>query len=304
MPCECQWTFSTGTATNVLEALQAAYNKGVDTVFPECPVPAFMLPTGPTGDDYILTFDLRTILNDLRSGILVRPQIEVWAATADGHDVSYLAECLAIRFQEDFDAARTAIAETGNREIVLHQGEETALARDFWSELWGPTLGSAAFWTFAFGLPPVGLLLLWMGQRPRIEVFGIASRYLQARSNRTDAEKDLEREMKRLGTEFKRKRKAFERAVSNLEIRVHPGSRDCRIIRKHFRWIRENNRRRGGKSKLPSRGALSRTPGVPTSSETSAHSCGRQQRLDTEYGRSYTRILQEDIWRRMKRPQD
>lgn len=214
---------STDAATAGLDALQAAYNKGIDTVFPECPVPAFMLPTGPAGDDYVLTFDLRKILNDLRSGILVRPQIEVWAATAENHEIGYLAESLAVRFQEDFNAAKTAIAAAGNREIALHQGEETALVRDFWSELWGPTLGSAAFWTFALGiLPPVGLLLLWMGQRPRIEVFGIVSRYLRSRSNRIDAEKDLEREVKRLETDFKRKRKAFERAVSNLEIRVHP----------------------------------------------------------------------------------
>lgn len=215
--------FTTDVAADVLEGVQAAYNKSVDTVFPVCSVPAFMLPTGPDYDDYLLTFDLRHILNELRSGILVRPQIEMWAATANGHDVSFLEESLTVRFKEDFAAAKAAIAEVGNREIALHQGEETTLARDFWSELWGPTFGSAAFWTFSLGvLTPVGVLLLWIGKRPRIEIFGIASKYLRARSNRADAKKELEREVKRLETDFKRKRKAFERAVSNLEIRVHP----------------------------------------------------------------------------------
>ena len=71
-----------GSALGFLAAeSKVAFNdKLLDKVFPECPVPAFMLPTGPSADDYRLLFRLDEMLENLESGILVRPKIQVWAA--------------------------------------------------------------------------------------------------------------------------------------------------------------------------------------------------------------------------------
>ena len=38
---------SVDAAADAFEGLQSAYNKSMATVFPECPVPAFMLPDRP-----------------------------------------------------------------------------------------------------------------------------------------------------------------------------------------------------------------------------------------------------------------
>ena len=205
-----------------LDQIQSLYNRGVDTVFPECPTPAFLLPTGPEPDDYLLLFDLNEMLTNLRSGVLARPKIELWAATAEGYDVNRLAEELAVSFVEQFNAARASLVERGIQEVAEYQKEEDAASREMRIELWGPTLSSASFWTLAMGVTPVGLLLLWMGQRPRTEIFGLTAKYLQARSDTAAAKRDLEHEVDALESDFDHKRKAFHRAVRNITIRVHP----------------------------------------------------------------------------------
>ena len=204
-----------------LDQIQALYNLGVDTVFPECAVPAFLLPTGPDTEDYLLMFDLSEILTNLRSGVLVRPKIELWAARADGYDTDRLAEELAVAFVEQFNAARASLVEAGMRQVAAYQKQQDAASREVIDELWGPTLGSAAFW-YALGATPVGMLLLWMGQRPRIEIFGLTAKYLQARSDKAAAKRNMENEVKALESEFDEKRTAFRRAVRRMTIRVHP----------------------------------------------------------------------------------
>ena len=213
------------TATPIekgLDQLQSLYSWGVETVFPECTVPAFLLPTGPGTEDYLLLFDLSEMLTNLLSGVLVRPKIELWAARADGYDADRLAQELAVAFVEQFNAARASLVEAGMQEVSAHQKQQDAASREVIDELWGPTLGSAAFWTFALGATPVGLLLLWMGQRPRIEIFGLTAKYLQARSDKATAKHNMEREVKTLESEFDQKRTVFHRAVRRMTIRVHP----------------------------------------------------------------------------------
>ena len=189
-----------------LDHLQTLYSRGVETVFPECTVPAFLLPTGAGTEDYFLMFDLSEILTNLRSGVLARPKIELWAAKADGYDTDRLAEQLAVAFVEQFNAARASLVEAGMREVSAHQKQQDAASREVIDELWGPTLGSAAFWTFALGTAGVGLLLLWMGQRPRTEIFGLTAKYLQARSGKAAAKRNMEYEVKTLESEFDEKR--------------------------------------------------------------------------------------------------
>jgi hypothetical protein len=58
-------------------------------------------------------------------------------------------------------------------------------------------------------------------------VFGKIGDYLNARSDRSGAEKKLAEEQKRLDREFSRKRKPFERAVGRLNIREHPRLREA-----------------------------------------------------------------------------
>lgn len=216
------FTLSIDATADAFKRLQGAYDKGVDTVFPECPVAAFLLPLGPNADDYYLVFDLDELLSSLQTGVFVRPRIDLWAAS-DSHDAHHLAEEIATRFAEELGTVMQRTVAEGEAKIAVRREIEDELTSEVWSELWGPTLGSWAFWTTAFSVGVVpGCLLLWMGQRPRMEIFGITADYLDARSDRSDAESRFVEELKRTEREFKSKSKAFERAVSNLGIRIHP----------------------------------------------------------------------------------
>ncbi len=214
---------SAGAAANALDALQSAYSSGVNTVFPDCPVPAFMLPTGPGADDYLLVFDLDEFMESLQAGVLKRPSIDLWAATADGHDVRHLAQELAARFTDEFGAAMQQIAQPGEAAVAEAQSAEDAAWQSVGGEA-GKTLRSWALWT-GFGLITSGVatpFMLGAGMRPRMSILGTMGKYRQARSGRAAAEKELEREVRKLEREFKRKQKPFERAVGRLEIHEHP----------------------------------------------------------------------------------
>ena len=214
---------TTASIAEGLEDLQSLYDRGVDTVFPECAVSAFLLPTGPDPENYLLMFDLSEMLANLRSGVLVRPRIELWAARPEGYDTDRLAEELAVAFVEQFNAARTSLVEAGMQEVAAYQQHQDVASREVKEEFWGPTLGSAAFWAFALGpVTPVGLLLLWMGQRPRTEIFSLTAKYLQARSGKAAAKRNVEHEVRTLESDFGHKRKAFNRAVRRMTVRVHP----------------------------------------------------------------------------------
>ena len=56
---------SKGALEAAVEQTQAASRKAVNKVFP-CPVPVFMLPTGPSPEDYALVFRLNEILDNVR----------------------------------------------------------------------------------------------------------------------------------------------------------------------------------------------------------------------------------------------
>ena len=71
---------SKGALEAALEQTQATSRNALTKVFPECPVPVFMLPTGPSPEDYALVFRLDEILDDLKSGMFVRPKFEVLSA--------------------------------------------------------------------------------------------------------------------------------------------------------------------------------------------------------------------------------
>ena len=224
-------------AVGTFIAIQGAFDRGLATAFPECSVPAYMLPTGPDPDDYVLVFDLEEFLSNLRSGVFVRPAIHLWAASADNHDTRQLAEMLSARFAEDFNLALAQTIESGESAVAEAKETEDSSLQEVGSELSGESLRSWSWLTagavlgaggiaFApvgvFGAIAVPAIMMGLGFKPRTAIFGVVGNYLSARSDRATAEKDLEREQKKLEREFRRKRKALQRAVERLEIREHP----------------------------------------------------------------------------------
>ena len=232
---------SVDVTVDAAAAMGGVVRKPVDmsmgTFFPECRVPAFMMPTGPEVDDYLLMFDLDEFLSNLQTGVFTRPKIDLWAASSDHPDTHRLAEELATEFARALSVAIESTVQAGTEIIVERQLEETGALEEVKQELTGKTLRSWSLWGAAaavgaggVAIAPVGVLgavavagvMLAVGMKPRTTVFGEFADYLRVRGDRADAEKQLERQVKRMGSEFKRKQKSFERAVGRLKVQVHP----------------------------------------------------------------------------------
>lgn len=78
----------------------------------ECTVPVFLLPTGSGCRDFKCIFCFEEVIEKLTSGILVRPQVQVWSGRED-IDRTHLTEILKQDFICQFNAARER-AKTAN----------------------------------------------------------------------------------------------------------------------------------------------------------------------------------------------
>ena len=97
--------------TSALEAakrLQSTPAKILDRLSRECSAPAFVLPTGSGADDYQLVFEFDEVIDQLRSGILVRPVIDVWTGRLD-LDFTIFPSRLKEAFTTQFTSSRSSI---------------------------------------------------------------------------------------------------------------------------------------------------------------------------------------------------
>ena len=205
-------------------------DKLLEKVSPECPVPAFMLPTGPSPDDYRLIFELDEMLDNLESGILVRPKIHIWAARESGHNLEHFGEELIQGFVCQFNETRDRLTDEGRLKIDSLERRRQRLSDEIKAEASGRTLRSATRWA-AMGIVwlPLVPLGLSFGLKPRTELIGLIRDYLKVGGDKKQAQRELARKAEELESRFDKKDKAFQRAVANIEIRVHPRIRSLAI---------------------------------------------------------------------------
>ena len=211
------------TGSAVGDAIGQLKSMSVDRVFPECPAPAFMMPTGPGVEDYVIVFDLDEITDKLRSGLLVRPQIEVWSGKTGDYDLEHFGQELVQDFVQQFDDAREGLTQAYQPGIDALEAQRSVLSGEIRKEATGSTLTSAARWTFiALFTPPLFLLLLSFGMRPRMKLVGLVSDYLRTGAEKRRTQEELDREVEELESQFSSKNRTFERAVKKIEVREHP----------------------------------------------------------------------------------
>ena len=70
-----------------------------------------MLPTGPGIEDYVFVFSLEEMLDNLKSGVFVRPKIVVWAGRVGDFNVEHFIDELEQDFVRQFNEAQGSLAE-------------------------------------------------------------------------------------------------------------------------------------------------------------------------------------------------
>ncbi len=219
---------TTSAASWTTEQLQSAYNQGQDTIFPECPVTAFMLPTGPGAEDYVIVFDLDEVLTNLKSGIFVRPKLEVWAGRATGFDLDRLGQNLKNDFVRQFnDVRESQVRDSEVATIDLEAGKNHA-ARDIADRASGSVRWIRRGWRLTsigfivWPLLPLGLIFLAIGIGSMSQLVSLIPEYLSPSGDNRKTQKELDQDLKKLEAQFDSKNAAFQRAVRNIEVKVHP----------------------------------------------------------------------------------
>lgn len=226
------------TSTSAFQVSHALVEKATKTgaeaialamsqIVQNCTVPAFLLPTGSNHQNFKCTFCFDEVVAKLTSGILVRPQVQVWAGRVD-IDRIQLAQILKEDFICQFNAARER-ARAANQNAyadkivsLKHQQEQS-----------GQEAGHALQSTTYFAV--TALLLMFFVANPIFNLifFGLAIfggvegmtkglNYLRFSLAISGDEEKLKREQQKLEADFDSKNEAFIQAVNNMTIHVHP----------------------------------------------------------------------------------
>jgi hypothetical protein len=237
---EGSWDLASTGLGSVAERVQGAAATALDLghksadslkgrLFHEARVPVLLLPTGSGHADFYVRYSFESAIETLRSGVFVRPVLEVWAARPDV-DRSRVVDVLNETFLRDFKEQK----ETARSRHGLANMETVVAAREAKAdrEAKGKEIQGATSWV---GVGLVGMFLTWnplfdlifltlavykgaTGIRKTLEYFGHSFR-------ETGAEVELEKSkkaLKRIQADLDSKNEVFRQAASNLEVQVHP----------------------------------------------------------------------------------
>jgi hypothetical protein len=209
----------------------------VDALLPKIPVPMFIVPRSPDQQDYCILFRLDEVFESLRSGILVRPKLEAWAATDSGWDVGRLARELETEFHRQFQEEQERLVRAGKMDIKELEASVERKSREVSSSL-GQAGSSLAKVPTQLGVAalslnpltgaltwPAGLIFLGLAANNASNVASHSAGYLEGRSMRNEVKRELrevEKDLEEVQEELDSKDQAFRQAVANLEVRVHP----------------------------------------------------------------------------------
>ncbi len=205
-------------------------NEAIDKIFPECSAPMYIMPTGSGPEDYALVFQFDEIVENLNSGVFVRPKIEAWSSGGNDYDLERLGEELKREFTSQFSLTREQrLQSVGDLEAASKKISDER-ASDFGAS--GMAILTSVGLAAALGtgvvvlgpsLPAVVLLLfaLGFGGKALGLVDDMRKELARSGSSKRELNRNIRSKIEELD-EVDSKSEAFQRAVRNIEIRTHP----------------------------------------------------------------------------------
>ena len=213
------------SALAALTQMQSASSRVTRLMFRDRSVPLFLLPTGSGPNDFYCLFQFDEVLSQLRSGVLVRPVLEVWAGRPDPSR-EHLADVLKEEFTRQFREAKEKERQNVQAQIAA-MGKKTDAERQKKLDASVIAAGTVTISLIAILLlNPIGdliaLMIVLFGGRAAIKS---ALEYLRLSKDAKDQRK-LGRKLSQFDAQLSSKNKAFVRAVTALEIHIHPVFQD------------------------------------------------------------------------------
>ena len=205
-------------------------NEAIDRIFPECSAPMYIMPTGSGPEDYALVFQFDEIVENLNSGILVRPKIEAWSSGGKDYDLERLGEELKREFTSQFSLIREqrfqSVAELEAASQKISDERASGFGASGMAILTSVGLAAAlgtGVVVLGPSIPAVILLLfaLGFGGKALSLVDDMRKELARSGSSKRELNRDIQSKIEELD-EVDSKSEAFQRAVRNIEIRTHP----------------------------------------------------------------------------------
>lgn len=225
-----------GSAAQARELLDSASEtarqvaeKGRARVFRETTVPVYLLPTGPGPRDFDCCYSFQAALDQLRSGVLVKPSLQVWAGRSD-IDRDHLAHRLQKTFTEGMRRERRAVGRSG-RQLAAPARKEIRKAEARMDDA-GKRIGKATGWVGASAVamlfatnPLFDLVFLLLAVTKGADGLRHAWSYVAHSVDIAKGERGVakaQRELKKLSDELERRGDAIREAMSNIDLFIHP----------------------------------------------------------------------------------
>ena len=202
------------------ELLRSMPGRALERLIQEAPVPVFLLPTGSQADDFRLVFDFHQVLEQLRSGILVRPVIQLYTGRED-FDRTYFADHLKEEFVRQFHLAKEKERLDYEADVEEFESKRTTAKEEMTGPL-GWVGGILLQHAFSDPTGMTGLILLALFVHKGKRAFGPLMEYLDLTTKMRTREKELGSRLRGLDKKFDSKNKTFQRAVNNIDVAVHP----------------------------------------------------------------------------------
>lgn len=193
----------------------------------DCTVPAFLLPTGSSQQNFKCTFYFDQVVAKLTSGMLVRPQVQVWAGRVD-IDRLQLAQIFKEDFICQFNAAREQAIEANQNAYadkivsLKHQQEQSGQEASH-------ALQNTTYWAvtalllmFFVANPIFNLIFFGLAISGGVEGMAKGLNCLRLSLAISGDEEKLKLEQQKLEADFDSKNEAFIQAVNNMTVHVHP----------------------------------------------------------------------------------
>ena len=222
------------TLEAAVEQTRTVSRDAVNKVYTECPVNMFMLPTGPNPGDYALIFRFDQMPDNLNSGALVRPKLEILSGRTDGYDTEHLQQEIKQEFALQFEAAREpivrAIAQATEAQELKGEVRRLDLERDIARRFLDTVLTWANRAAITIILLPIALILWLVAMRCWWE-------YRKTRQRTESRQAEISRRLASLGEfdkrelerslkELESKNRVFQQATENIALREHPRIRN------------------------------------------------------------------------------
>jgi len=203
----------------IYELGNTIYEKLLSTFTEPCTVPAWVIHQSADSDDYLIYFQVEEITENLKSGVFVRPSIEIWSGRSD-FNRSRLAKELRHEFINQLQVEKQKTIDQHQAELQEISDDNRSSTFSLISNISG--LASAIATVLLVSNPIANAVILLLAVARGKEAISDLINILRLSISSWATGKTNEKKEQELEQKLEEKQDAIEGALKNIDVRLHP----------------------------------------------------------------------------------